>query len=69
MKNEDSLIRRISAAALGKIGSRASAAIPALTEALQDKDPAVRQAAAEALKQIRNEKKQNSDEKKRPTGK
>lgn len=69
LKNEDSLIRRISAAALGKIGSRASAAIPALTEALQDKDPAVRQAAAEALKQIRNEKKENSEEKKRLTGK
>jgi hypothetical protein len=69
LKNEDSLIRRISAAALGKIGSRASAAIPALTEALQDKDPAVRQAAAGALKQVRNENKENSDEKKRPTGK
>jgi hypothetical protein len=69
LKNEDSLIRRISAAALGKIGSRARAAIPALTQALQDKDPAVRQAAAEALKQVRNEKKGNSDEKKRLTGK
>ena len=69
LKNENSLIRRISAAALGKIGSRASAAIPALTEALQDKDTAVRQAAAEALKQIRNQEKENSDEKKRLTGK
>jgi HEAT repeat protein len=37
---------------LGEIGPDAVKAIPALTELLQEKDEAIRQAAAEALKRI-----------------
>jgi len=43
---------------LGKMGAAAKAAIPALKEALKDKDEGVRKAAAEALKKIQQEKKQ-----------
>ena len=38
--------------ALGKIGPTAQAAVPALKQALKDKDKRVRQKATRALKQI-----------------
>ena len=39
--------------ALGKLGKAATSALPALEEATADQDPAVRQAAAAAIKQIK----------------
>jgi len=40
------------ARALGEIGPAAKAAVPALSEALKDKDENLRNAATEALKKI-----------------
>jgi HEAT repeat protein len=46
------LVRTEAARALGQIGPAAKAAVPALSEALQDEDPKLRAAATEALGQI-----------------
>ena len=57
LKDVDPLVRRASARALGSIASPASnAVIKALQEAADDEDERVRQAAAEALDQIRRKK-------------
>lgn len=45
-------VRVVAAEALGAIGSHARAAVPALKKALNDADPTVRSAAAEALKRV-----------------
>jgi HEAT repeat protein len=45
--------RRYAAEALGKMGSEAMAAVPALEEALKDPDERVRSEAARALELIR----------------
>jgi HEAT repeat protein len=42
---------------LGEIGPKAKPAVPVLAELLKDKDGDVRKAAAEALEEIRMEKK------------
>src|SRR5262249_32084490 len=44
-----------SAAALGKLGDAAKRSVPALLEALKDRDPSPRRAAAEALGQLGRE--------------
>ena len=49
---EDVTARREAAAALGQLGPAASGAIPALTEALSDPDPGVRERVAQALAAI-----------------
>jgi HEAT repeat protein len=46
------IIRFQAAEALGKIGPRATQALPALREALSDPAPAVQQAAARAIERI-----------------
>ena len=53
--DEDAMIRKNAAMALAKIGDKR--AIPALTEALKDKNEDVRQAAREALKKIKSKQK------------
>jgi HEAT repeat protein len=45
-------VRSVAAEALGAIGSRARDAVPALKKALNDPDPDVRRAAADALQRI-----------------
>ena len=51
--DEDAMVRKNAAMALAKIGDKR--AVPALTEALKDKNEDVRQAAREALKKIKSE--------------
>jgi len=51
-EGETELARYEAAASLGDIGAPAKSAVPALQKALEDESPAVREAAAEALKQI-----------------
>ena len=53
LKNDDAAVRRASARSLGRWGPAARPAEAALVEALRDADPAVRDAAAEALRRIR----------------
>lgn len=48
----DPIPRLVAARALGDIGPAARGAIPALTDALQDRSPGVRQAARDALRRI-----------------
>jgi HEAT repeat protein len=55
LKDETWEMRRGSAWMLGKLGPDARDAVPALTEALNDPQPAVRAKAAEALKKIKGE--------------
>ncbi len=52
LKGKSWILRKYAAMALGEIGAPAKAAIPALREALKDKEADVRNAAAEALKRI-----------------
>ncbi|MBN3896319.1 MAG: HEAT repeat domain-containing protein [Nostoc sp. NOS(2021)] len=52
LKNPSVDVRRTAASALGNLGSQAKSAVPALTEALKDSDPGVRQNADSALKRI-----------------
>ncbi|MGF1934763.1 MAG: HEAT repeat domain-containing protein [Nostoc sp. ChiQUE02] len=52
LKNPSVDVRRTAASALGNLGSQAKTAVPALTEALKDSDPGVRQNADSALKRI-----------------
>jgi HEAT repeat protein len=52
LRDEDDLVRRDGAAALGKIGAGAKAAVPALLAATQDRNLGVRQEAAKALQRI-----------------
>ncbi len=47
--------RILMARILGSLGSRAKAAVPGMKEALQDRNPRVREAVAQALKQIQGE--------------
>jgi len=56
LKNEDSRNRRVAAASLGRIGSKARTAIPALSAALKDDDEGVRVSAADAIKAIQGKK-------------
>ena len=51
--DDDSDVRRSAAAALGRIGRVAEAAMPALGKALTDDDGDVRTAARSALENIR----------------
>jgi HEAT repeat protein len=53
LKDDDLEMRRGAAWILGKVGPEAKDAVPALTEALNDSNPAVRTKAAEALKKIK----------------
>jgi HEAT repeat protein len=53
LKDDDWEMRRGAAWILGKVGPEAKDAVPALTEALNDSNPAVRTKAAEALKKIK----------------
>jgi HEAT repeat protein len=55
LKDDNWEMRRGSAWMLGKVGPDAKDAIPALTQALDDPNPAVRTKAAEALKKIKGE--------------
>jgi HEAT repeat protein len=52
LKNQNTYVRRRAADALGHIGSEASSAVPALTEALKDRHSEVRASAASALEKI-----------------
>jgi HEAT repeat protein len=52
ISDADFQVRRDAAHLLGKLGSKAKAAEPALREALKDEEEAVREAAAQALKRI-----------------
>jgi HEAT repeat protein len=52
LKDSDHLVRALSANALGQLGSSARPSIPALREALQDRDPNVQKEAADALRAI-----------------
>ena len=54
LKSEHAGLRYYAAGALGQIGSNAKAAVPALTDALEDDDKSwdVRKAAAKALRKI-----------------
>lgn len=56
LKNGTSRERHFAAFGLGCIGPGAKAAVPALTDALNDKDESVRYAAVVALKKIRADK-------------
>jgi len=53
LKDDDWEMRRGAAWILGKVGPEAKDAVPALTEALNDSNPAVRTNAAEALKKVK----------------
>jgi len=53
LKDDDWEMRRGAAWILGKAGPEAKNALPALTEALNDSNPAVRTKAAEALKKVK----------------
>ena len=57
--DEDAMVRKNAAMALAKIGDKR--AVPALTEALKDKNEDVRQAAREALKKIKSEQKKKKN--------
>ncbi len=52
LRSEDSRLRGVAAVELGKIGSEAKAALPALIEALKDEDQIVRRSATKALPNI-----------------
>jgi HEAT repeat protein len=52
LKDHDESVRLHAAAALGLMGRKAHAAIPALTDALRDSDRFVRKMAASALEVI-----------------
>jgi HEAT repeat protein len=47
-------IRRLAAEGLGKIGGASQTALPALRQALQDRDDRVREAATQAIELIHN---------------
>jgi HEAT repeat protein len=53
LKDQDPVTRRNAAGALRLHGSRAAAAIPALTPLLEDEDPRVRSEAERALDRLR----------------
>lgn len=58
LKDEARLVRRQAAGAVGRLGSRAKSALPALIEAaLQDADPLVRHLAAFGIDSINKESK------------
>jgi HEAT repeat protein len=50
--DRDDFVREWAAYALTSIGSAAASAVPALVERLDDQEPAVRQAASDALVSI-----------------
>jgi HEAT repeat protein len=52
LKDEEPLVRAAAAAALGKMGSDARAALPALNELQKDQATVVRLAVAEAINKI-----------------
>jgi len=52
LRHSSRRFRAKAAVLLGQLGPEAKEAIPALTQALQDQDATVREAAAEALKKI-----------------
>jgi len=52
LKDSDNEVRALSASALGQLGPSARKSIPALREALHDRDEDVRKEAADALKAI-----------------
>jgi len=58
LKDQEWEMRRGGAWLLGKVGPDAEDAVPALTEALNDSNAAVRMKAAEALKRITGEERQ-----------
>ncbi len=55
LTTEQPLERYLAACALAEIGSAAKETVPALREAIQDPDPVVREAAAEALQAIEDD--------------
>jgi HEAT repeat protein len=57
LKGEDAALRAWAAWALGRMGRAAVEAIPHLTEALEDPEDSVRQAAAQALEEIKGDSK------------
>jgi HEAT repeat protein len=52
LRDQDAFVRREAANSLGRFGPDAKQAVPALLAAAQDRQPKVRQAASQALKQI-----------------
>ena len=64
LANSNPLARRSAARALGRLGPAAREAMPALLEAVNDKDQPVRETAAEAIKQVRAEETSPADTKK-----
>jgi len=52
LKDSDNIVRALSASALGQLGPLARKSIPALREALHDRDENVQKEAADALKAI-----------------
>lgn len=52
IKHPNPKIRKSVIAGFGAVGSRVKAAVPAITEALKDNDASVREAAADALREI-----------------
>jgi HEAT repeat protein len=52
LKDSDNLVRALSANALGQLGPLARQSVPALREALKDRDEDVQKEAADALKAI-----------------
>jgi HEAT repeat protein len=61
LRDPDERVRSSAISALGKLGTAAKDAIPALTKALEDNDPHVRTAAAEALQKIQKGSSQTTD--------
>ena len=53
LEDKSASVRALSAELLGKIGPDARAAVKALDNALDDKDPTVRASARKALEQIK----------------
>ena len=52
LEDPQASVRNHAALTLGRFGSDAKAAVPALSKAIKDLDPSVSQSAAVALKQI-----------------
>jgi HEAT repeat protein len=62
MTHQNRDVRLASIRTLGSMGSKAAAAVPALTEAIADEDGSVRSAAESALKQIQGQPRDGTED-------